>query len=194
MLSPTAEAQPRSGKWRRRALRIAAATALIIVGVYVLFRTDNMPVQIFRVYGSAMEPAVPDGQMLVVSKVTKWIDQIQRGDMVTVRVPLTLLDSGLTLTAPPGERTVVIERLIGLPGDTISIHNHMLFINGKRVSEPYIAPEWQATYRMAPYRVPEGDVFLLGDNRNNSEDSHSFFGVPKADIIGTVWFKLGQAH
>jgi signal peptidase I len=159
--------------------------------MYALLRTDNMPVRIVQLHGSAMAPTFADGQTLVVSKVTKWLDRIERGDVVAVRIPTAMLTGSWELLPSPGQSSVIIERVIGLPGDTVSIKDHGVYVNGSRIRESYVATRQQAIYRMEEYRVPKSDIFLLGDNRNDSDDSHLFQGVPKADVLGTVWLKLG---
>ena len=78
-----------------------------------------------------------------------------------------------------------------MPGDTVEIQNKAVFVNGRKLVEPYIneAPN----YFMPEMTVPSGKYFVLGDNRNHSNDSHTGWLVPREDIIGNVWFRYWTA-
>lgn len=84
-----------------------------------------------------------------------------------------------------------IKRIIGVPGDTVEIKNKTVYLNGRPLSEPYINES--PIYFMVEKSVPEGQYFVLGDNRNHSNDSHTGWLVPKEDIIGKVWFRYWTA-
>ena len=98
----------------------------------------------------------------------------QRGDIVVLNPPVT--------TDKP-----YVKRVIGIAGDTIAIHNSRVFVNGEALNEPYIAQEPQYVYPhdgSAVFTVPPAMVFVLGDNRNNSNDSHIFGPVALDEIVG----------
>jgi signal peptidase I len=79
-----------------------------------------------------------------------------------------------------------IKRVIGLPGDTVEIERGYVFINGIPLEEDYISSP--SNYMMPATEVPENEYFVLGDNRNNSNDSHTGWTVPRDNIIGRAWF------
>jgi signal peptidase I len=79
-----------------------------------------------------------------------------------------------------------IKRVIGLPGETVSIHNDAVYINNHRLKEPYVGPGYRPIYSYSPTKVPRGDYFVLGDNRNNSDDSHLWGMLAKRYILGRV--------
>jgi len=125
--------------------------------------------------GSSMEPGLKNGQRLIVLKVIYLFKAPERGDIVIIH--------------PPFEpETRWVKRIIGLPGDVIEVKNGSVYINGIELEEPYIKspPE----YTMRPFKVPEGAYFVLGDNRNNSTDSHLGWTVPRRNIEGEVLLRI----
>ncbi len=152
--------------------RQVLAVVLIAVGVFFLLRVT---IQSFVVVGSSMEPNLEDGQRLLVNKVVYDLRQPQRGEVIVFQ--------------PPTGRSVdFIKRIIGLPGDTVEIKDGAVYINDSAIDEPYIkaAP----SYTMAKEEIPEGEYFVLGDNRNNSNDSHSWGPLPEQNIIGKAWLSI----
>ncbi len=85
---------------------------------------------------------------------------------------------------PEDPKKDFIKRVIGIPGDQIDISDGVVTINGVPLSEPYInaEPSYDGTWQ-----VPEGQYFVLGDNRNNSSDSHNWSFLPRDDIVGKAW-------
>lgn len=152
--------------------RQVLAVVLIAVGVFFLLRVT---IQSFVVVGSSMEPNLEDGQRLLVNKVVYDLRQPQRGEVIVFQ--------------PPTGRSVdFIKRIIGLPGDTVEIKDGAVYINDSAIDEPYIkaAP----SYTMAKEKIPDGEYFVLGDNRNNSNDSHSWGPLPEQNIIGKAWLSI----
>jgi signal peptidase I len=119
-----------------------------------------------------MEPNFHDGQFLVVNKLVYLLHPPERGDVI-VFVP------------PNSEARDFIKRVIGLPGDRVQVLNGRVFINGESLQEPY--PLNAASYTFSSMTVPADEYFVLGDNRNNSSDSHSWGTVPLKKIIGKAW-------
>lgn len=118
-----------------------------------------------------MEPSLHDGERLLVDKVTYRFREPRRGEIVVFGYP-------------KDPRRKFIKRIIGLPGDVVEIRNRQLYINGTPIQEEYIrGPMYQP---FGPFTVPEGTVWVLGDNRNNSEDSRfaDVGAVPMERIVG----------
>jgi signal peptidase I len=128
--------------------------------------------QATRVYGSSMEPNLHTDQRLVVEKVSYRLHHPRRGDVVVLRMP----ERGPEL---------LIKRIIALPGETIDIRNGTVFIDQQALDEPYLVRRPDSTF--GPTTVPEGHVFVLGDNRGASNDSRSFGPVPIDRIVGRAW-------
>jgi signal peptidase I len=155
-------------------VREVVITVLIAVAVFACLR---LTVQSYTVVMSSMEPNFQEGECIMVNKMSYHSSDPQRGDVIVFRPP------------PPNEESPYpfIKRVIGLPGDTVEIKDGKVSINGTRLNEDaYImAPP---NYAMPPTRVPENEYFVLGDNRNNSNDSHTGWTVPRENIIGKAWF------
>ena len=93
----------------------------------------------------------------------------------------------VVLNIPGRQSAPLIKRIIGLPGESVEIHDGRVYIDGEALNEPYLD---QVTYGNMPRRVvPLGHVFLLGDNRNASNDSRSFGSVPFEQIVGRAWLR-----
>jgi signal peptidase I len=138
----------------------------------IIFLLIRFAVQNFRIEGYSMEPNFHDGQFLIVNKLVYLLHPPERGDVI-VFIP------------PTNTSRDFIKRVIGLPGDRIEITNGRVYVNGALLDEPY--PLNPGTYSAGPVTVPPGEYFVLGDNRNNSSDSHSWGSVPAKDIIGKAW-------
>ena len=112
----------------------------------------------FTVDGPSMMPTIRSGERLLVDRLTYCLRSPRRGEVVVFRV------SG-------EQRRFYIKRVIGVPGDTIVISDGRVYINGIALDEPYLESSVVGSY--GPYVVPKDHVFVLGDNRNNSEDSRT---------------------
>ena len=125
-----------------------------------------------RVDGYSMGTTLSDGNYILVDRLAYQQNDLQRGDIVVFRFPLE----------PKQE---LLKRVIGLPGDVVSINEGQVSINGASINEPYLSKK--ATYA-GEWIVPKGEYFVLGDNRPDSSDSHSWGFVPRENIIGkAVW-------
>jgi len=138
----------------------------------VLFFGINLLSARIRVEGSSMEPSLHQGEFLIVSKVAYKLGSPRIGDVVVFHSP-----------GNPEEE--FIKRVIGLPGDRVEITAGEVRVNGQIVEEPYIAapPLYEGTWA-----VPEGTLFVLGDNRNNSDDSHRWGPVAIDQVVGKAVF------
>ncbi|MFA7681887.1 MAG: signal peptidase I [Candidatus Peribacteraceae bacterium] len=165
---------------------------VIIVAIVGLIRT--FLVSPFQVEGDSMVDTLEDGEYIIINKLTYYIGQPQRGDVVVFR--------------PPNDHSKhYVKRIIGVPGDEISIRNGFVYIKEKgtdrevQLEELYLNDTNAGhTYKHPPSTqnqteenygiIPEGFYFLMGDNRMASRDSRSFpdFFVPEDDIKGRVWF------
>jgi len=151
----------------RRLLAVAAfAISLVLLATGC---SQEKVLQQFQVEGSSMEPALHDGQ--TVDIVDYGNKNPRRGDIVLFRFPADT------------EREFV-KRIIGQPGETIEVSQETVLVNGKALKEEYV--EYPATYSYGSQQVPDGQYFVLGDNRNNSYDSQRWGFLPRENIIGRV--------
>jgi signal peptidase I len=134
----------------------------------LLFLAVNLVTARIRVEGSSMEPSLHDGEMVVVNRLAYRWSTPARGDIIVFRFPLD-----------PSRR--FIKRIIGLPGDVVQARAGKIYINGAPLDEPYIAA---APRYSGEWVVAASDLFVLGDNRNNSSDSQNWGLLPTADVIG----------
>ena len=116
-----------------------------------------------------MEPRIASGEFVVINTLAYRFSPPQRNDIIAFRHD----------AATP---EVFIKRVIGVPGDRIAIANGRVYRNGTAVDEPYVHYRDNRTY--APVTVPRGDVYVLGDNRANSDDSRFWGFVPSSAILG----------
>ena len=150
--------------WRRFTLDIVETLALAVV----LFLGINAVSARVRVDGFSMRPTLQDGEFVLVSKLNYKFGAVQRGDIIVFHFPMD----------PKQE---LIKRVIGLPGDHISVNSGNVTVNGQVLNEPYIAAA--PTYA-GEWDVPAGQLFVLGDNRNDSSDSHAWGLLPSENLVG----------
>lgn len=142
-----------------------------------------------RVEGTSMMPSLYDHERLFINQFSYkfGLGNIQRGDTVVFWYP--------------GEPTTsYIKRVIGLPGDTVSVDNGYVIVNGKKLVENYIPPDYRDDRSCPPVVIPPNQYFVLGDHRISSNDSRSWGLVPKNYIYGKAVFvfwpldKMGTVH
>ena len=140
----------------------------------IIFLVVNTFTGRYEVQSISMEPTLHEGQYLIVSKIAYWVHGPERGDII-------VLD-------PPNGRSEIpyIKRVIGLPGEKVEVRDGRVWVDGIALNEPYISgpPSYVES------RVLRTDEYLvLGDNRNNSSDSHIWGVLPRENIIGKSIFR-----
>jgi signal peptidase I len=172
-LEPTVQ-PPSRPSGRRRALRFVREVLETVIPALLIALLINVFVgQATRVDGQSMEPNLHTDQRLVVEKVSYRFHGPRRFDIVVLKL------------SEQGEE-LLIKRVVGLPGETVEIKDGRVYINGEALDEPFTAEETRSR-RYEKITVPPLHVFVLGDNRNRSNDSRSFGPVPIDDIVGRAW-------
>jgi len=134
---------------------------------FFIFWLVNSLVGRYRIDGSSMNPTLEDKQYLLINNISYFLDDPILGDIIVFHHPNNDLN--------------LIKRVIGVAGDHVEIENQQVILNGTVLDEPYI----QAPPRYSgSWDVPDGEYFVLGDNRNNSSDSHSWSYLPEENIVG----------
>jgi signal peptidase I len=199
----------RRGQRARRVFWEVTQT-LILAGV-IFFMVRGVA-QTFRVEGPSMEPGLHNGQYLLVNKavyfklnlstLSKYLPFIDGGDN-----PERFLFHGpqrgdvIVFKYPKDPSRDFIKRVIGVPGDTVSIHDGTVYVNGSALDEDYLDETTRGPLQDTV--VPEDSYFVMGDNRSNSSDSRSWGFVPEENIIGKAMFSywpfsdiggVGNAH
>ncbi len=145
---------------------------LTIVFAAVIFFLLQVTVQSFIVVGISMEPNFQDGQRLLVNKAVYYFHEPERGDV-------------LVFQPPDNDRGDYIKRVIALPGDTVEVKKGAVYVNDLPLEETHIKNS--PNYTVEKQKISESSYFVLGDNRNNSNDSHNGWVVPRQNIVGKAW-------
>ncbi|MFA5340707.1 MAG: signal peptidase I [Clostridia bacterium] len=152
-----------------------------------------------KVYGPSMENTLITGDILIMSKISFNIEGVNKNDIVVIEIEpvqfqfLTFLNDIVWFRRlfPTENREDYIKRVIALEGEEINLINGVVYIDGRRLDEPYLKDQASTFERLIemPYTVPNGYVFVLGDNRIVSKDSRSIGPVPIESIIGKIVFR-----
>lgn len=149
---------------------------IIVIAVAAALFINNVIIINSYVPSGSMESTIMTGSRMFGLRVTYWFSDPQRGDIIVFKYP-----------DDPSQDFV--KRVIGLPGDTVEIKQGVTYVNGEVLDEPYLN-ETPAKLDFGPYEVPEGCYFVMGDNRNNSNDSRKWKNtyVPRDYILGKAMF------
>ena len=166
-------------------LEIAETLALTLI---IFFVIQTFVAQPYKVQQKSMQHTLEPEQYVLVDKLTPRFDTYKRGDIVVFTPPADWVQE---------DNTPFIKRVIGLGGDTVDIRDGHVFINDTEIDEPYLyaeppsAPPQPTTAQgdQHSWVVAQGDVFLMGDHRANSEDSRTFGTVPVNQVIGRAWLR-----
>jgi len=156
----------------RTFLREIIGTAILAVIIFVLLQ---ITFQTFIVVGSSMEPNFQWRQRLLINKAVYHFHEPEMGDVIVFHP----VDS---------QRADYIKRIIALPGDTVEVKKGAVYVNDSKLHEPYIKEPAGGNFLSDP--IPDENYFVLGDNRNNSNDSRNGWTVPRQNIIGKVWLSI----
>ena len=173
---------------------------LIVVALVVAVVIKTFLVQAFFIPSASMRDTLLEGDRVMVNKLAYRFGEPVGGDVIVFDSPLVPHDDGesflgavvrnigeaLGVSTPD---TALIKRVIATGGETIEIRGNTVYIDGVAIDEPYLRPGSQMP-AFGPVTVPEGEVFVMGDNRNQSEDSRRFGTVPVGDIIGRAFLRV----
>ena len=148
---------------------------ITLVIAIVIFLGLQLMVQNYIIKECSMEPGFQEGQRLLVNKITYKFHDPERGDVIVFHPP-----PSYSSKASP-----FIKRIIGLPGETVEVKMGSVYVNGAKFQEHYIKEPPNYTFHQK--KIPEDYYFVLGDNRNNSNDSHTGWILPRQNIIGKAW-------
>jgi signal peptidase I len=159
----------------------------VIVGaVIVAVVVKTVFIQAFRIPSESMDPTLMTGDRVLVNKLSYKLHDVHRGDVV-------VFDRPANLPAAPGDPDDLIKRVIGLPGDTVTARNGHVYVNNRRLDEPYL-PSGTSTLTLRDdyslergIKVPKDEVLVMGDNRGNSQDGRVFGPIPEDSIVGRAF-------
>jgi signal peptidase I len=198
---------PRSRGWRRRSPRMRTWiewVAIVALALLAAFAIKTWLIQAFYIPSASMVPTLQVGDRILVDKVSYDLHDIHRGDIVVFSRP----------PADTGDPSVndLVKRVVGLPGDSMSSVNDVLYVNGQPQSERYLpagtvttgnfseAPGCQPSPASAANRsclIPKGEYWVMGDNRGDSKDSRAFGPIKGSLVVGRVVVRvwpIGSLH
>jgi signal peptidase I len=158
--------------WLAATLRDVLGT--IVPAIIIALLIHVFLAQATRVYGQSMEPNLHTNERLVIEKLSYRFHGPRRGDVVVIK-------------DPGGSSELLIKRVVGLPGERVTVADNRVFIDGVPLDEPYLNQPTQGSGRS--WIVPPLSVFVMGDNRSASRDSRIFGPVPMDEIIGHALFR-----
>ncbi len=151
-------------------------TITIILAVAIFFGL-RVTIQNYVILEHSMEPNFYEGQRVLVNKIVYRFHDPQRGDVIILKPPPPLQTDGVPF----------IKRIIGLPGETVEVSQGEVYINSIKLAEHYLKEAPKYTIKR---KLGDNEYFLLGDNRNNSNDSHTGWTIPSENIIGKAWLTI----
>ena len=149
---------------------------VFVAAFVVAFILSNFVIVNARVPSGSMKNTIMEGDKVIGFRLAYLFGSPKRGDIVM-------------FYAPDKKNTIYIKRLIGLPGDDIVIENNQLYINGELQTEKYVENEWKRMNGRFEYHVEKGCYFMMGDNRDNSNDSRAWGTVKKSKLIAKAIFR-----
>ena len=173
---------------------------LVVVALAVAVVIKTFLVQAFFIPSASMRDTLLEGDRVMVNKLAYRFGEPERGDVIVFDSPLVPHDGGesvpgaivrnigeaLGISTPD---TALIKRVIAVGGETIEIRGSSVHIDGVAIDEPYLR-EGSRMDAFGPLTIPEGEVFVMGDNRNQSEDSRRFGTIPVGGIIGRAFIRV----
>ena len=182
----------------RRLIKALLVLVLLAAGLVVLVLLTS---RVYRIPSSAMEPTLhcskpaveceaKHGDRVLVSRVLYRLRDPRRGDIVAFRLP-----TAATIACGSFFGEVVVKRLIAVPGDRFREKSGFIYVDGKKLNEPYVTPDNRDTETFPEVKLRKGQYLVLGDNRLSSCDSRQWGPVPRKNLIGPViatYWPLGR--
>jgi signal peptidase I len=185
--APEAAAERKSNRW------IIELVGVVVVALVVAFLLRTFVIATYSIPSGSMEPTLKVGDRIVVNKLSYDVHGVDRGNIIVFSTPPKEDCAG-----PPVAD--LVKRVIGLPGETISLSGGNVFINGRLLAQTWLpaseqgrtypGPSPEAYSLHHPYRVPRNQVFVMGDNRTLSCDSRYWGPISESTIVGKVDLRI----
>jgi signal peptidase I len=177
----TAGEQKKRKRKKESGLRNAVEWVVIIGGAFlVAFVVKTFLIQAFFIPSGSMLPTLHEDDRVLVNKLSYDLHDVHRGDLVVFERPEN---------EAAGQIKDLIKRVVGLPGERIESRDGAVYIDGDLLEEPYLADGAETT-GLEPQTVPEGHVFVMGDNRGDSMDSRVFHAINEDLIVGRAFVRV----
>lgn len=191
--------------------KIISLLKIVIIALMINILIKGFLIRAYTVESGSMENTLMVQDRVVTEVVSRYFTQPARGDIIVFVFPDTNMKTGeqkirmntfeyskyvisslLRLQKPTVVEEEYVKRIIGLPGDIVDIKNSKVYVNGEMINEPYLVNQNITNITSSnikfPYTVPSNQYFVLGDNRQNSNDSRQWGTVPYENIIGKAMF------
>ncbi len=188
------DAAPAEDQHRSTTRSIIEWIAVIGGALIVALVIKTFLIQAFYIPSGSMETTLEIGDRVLVNKLSYRAHDVNRGDLVVFEAAEGRGDCGLPVnqaaaTAAEGGIKDLIKRVIGLPGDVVEGRDAQLLINDRILVEPYL-DEGITTSDFEPVTIPEGCIWVMGDNRGDSRDSRSFGPIDEDHIVGRAFVRV----
>ena len=177
---------------KRRSIMFEIVETLVLT-VVIFLGIQTFVAQPYKVEQMSMENTLEPGQYVLVDKLTPRWSAYERGDIVVFQPPASW--SAETNGVP------LIKRVIGLPGDRVEVRDGQVYVNDAKLAEPYLysvggaaQPTEPSANGQAQWLVPAGDLFVMGDHRQNSADSRTFGPIDLGLVVGRAWLRYWPIH
>lgn len=168
--APIPEA-PRKKRWYQSPGRILRDIIIpLVVAFGAAMFVQATVAKPYQIPSGSMLPTIQLQDRILANRVAYYRHPVERGDIIVFKPPASF-----------GEDTPFVKRAIGIPGDTVEVRDGMVFVNGE---ESVVPGARRPNYTTPPVTVPEGMLYVLGDNRNESNDSHKWGFLPADNVIG----------
>jgi signal peptidase I len=172
---------------------------LLLLAVFIAFVVKTFGAQLFYIPSASMDPQLGTGDRVLVSKLSYDLHDVRRGDIVVFEAPVPKRPdrSNVVVKVVRGVFQAIgvaqpstedyIKRVIALPGETVETRAGEIWVDGQPLHEPYLSPSARQSPGQAlakPVKVPSGQLWVMGDNRSNSQDSRFFGPIKRSKVIG----------
>ena len=170
---PEAQAKPQE-RPKGGALRTVIEIVVIVAAAFVIaMLVQAFLIKPFTIHQVSMEPTLDEGDRILINRLSYKVRDPENGDVIVFHSPVT-------------EGEDLVKRVIGVGGDTVAIADGRLYVNGVVQEEPYLL-EQNFAGESEQWMVPEGELFVMGDNRNNSGDSRFFGTISEDSVLGCAF-------
>ena len=177
---------PETPRWVRLGNQVRENVQILAIALSLALLIRIFVAEPRYIPSDSMLPTLQVGDRLIVEKISYRFHPPAKGDIIVFEPPAPL-QTQLQLQGYAKDQAF-IKRTIGEPGQEVSVKNGKVYINQKLLDEKYIAEP--PNYQWGPKQVPQNELFVMGDNRNNSNDSHIWGFLPKENVIGRAFFRF----
>lgn len=181
---PVAAEEPSAGVMVSRRRWLAEWAGILLVATTLALLLKLAVISSFEIPSESMHPTLQSGDRVLVNRLSYRTHELRRGDVVVFERPKSAPRES------PDAPADLIKRVVGLPGETIETRGNDVYIDGRRLVEPYLSAETPSQGIEEPVLIPEGHIWVMGDNRVNSADSRVFGPLDEDLVIGRAFSRI----